>query len=74
MSGALLTNGSTLNFTPDETAPSTISIGVHTVSNAPYDGTIAWAMFYKDAEMTTAQQLSLYNLYKQTLGTGLGLP
>jgi len=75
MSGALLTNDSTLNFTPDETASSNISIGIQTPpSTNPYDGTIAWAFFYKDEEMTTAQQLSLYNLYKTTLGTGLGLP
>jgi hypothetical protein len=75
MSGALLTNSSTLNFTPDETASSTISIGIQTAPTAaPYDGTIAWAFFLKDEEMTTAQQLSLYNLYKQTLGQSLPLP
>jgi hypothetical protein len=75
MSGALFTTGGTLNFTPDETGSSTITIGIQTApSGAPYDGTIAWAFFYKDEEMTTAQQLSLYNLYKSTLGTGLSLP
>ncbi len=62
-------------FLPDETGSQTLSIGIlNPPSTSPYDGTIAWAMFYKDDEMTTAQQLSVYNLYKQTIGTGLGLP
>jgi hypothetical protein len=76
MSGALFTTGGTFNFTPDETASSILTIGIQTAPTnaAPYDGTIAWAFFYKDEEMTTAQQLSLYNLYKSTLGAGLGLP
>ena len=79
-SNTVLTNGgaataTSLALLPDETGSSTITIGIQTAPSAsPYDGTIAWAFFYKDEEMTTAQQLSLYNLYKSTLGTGLGLP
>ena len=62
-------------FLPDETGSQTVNIGIQQPpNNLPYDGTIAWAMLYKDAELTTAQQLSVYNLYKSTLGTGLGLP
>jgi hypothetical protein len=62
-------------FLPDETGSSLLSIGILQPPNgAPYDGTIAWAMFYKDNELTTAQQLSVYTLYRATLGTGLGLP
>jgi len=62
-------------FLPDETGSSLLSIGIQTPPNGlPYDGTIAGVMFTKDNELTTAQQLSVYNLYKATLGTGLGLP
>jgi hypothetical protein len=69
------TAGTNMAFLPDETGSSTVSIGLLSPpSNSPFNGTTAWAMLYKDAEMTTAQQLSVYNLYKQTLGTGLGLP
>lgn len=69
------TAGTSVAFLPDETGSSTVSIGILAPpNNAPFNGKIAWAFFYKDNEMTTAQQLSVYNLYKQTLGTGLGLP
>jgi hypothetical protein len=69
------TAGTNMAFLPDETGSSTVSIGVLAPpSNSPFNGTIAWAFLYKDEEMTTAQQLSLYNLYKQTLGIGLSLP
>jgi hypothetical protein len=62
-------------FLPEETSSQTLNIGIlSTPNNSPYDGTIAWAMFYKDNELTTALQLSVYNLYRNTLGTGLGLP
>jgi hypothetical protein len=62
-------------FLPEETSSQTLNIGIlATPNNSPYDGTIAWAMFYKDNELTTAQQLSVYTLYRNTLGTGLGLP
>ena len=62
-------------FLPDETGSQTINIGILTPpSNAPYNGKIGWVFFIKDAELTTAQQLSVYTLYKTTLGTGLGLP
>ena len=70
------TAGLSIVFLPDETGSVTLSIGILTPStnNSPFNGTIAWAMFYKDNELTTAQQLSVYSLYKTTLGTGLGLP
>jgi hypothetical protein len=62
-------------FVPDQTGSQTLNIGIlATPTNSPYNGVIAWVMFTKDAELTTAQQLSVYTLYKQTLGTGLGLP
>ena len=62
-------------FVPDQTGSQALSIGVLAPpSNSPYNGKIAWAMFFKDDEMTTTQQLSVYTLYKSTLGTGLSLP
>ena len=62
-------------FVPDQTGSQTLNIGILvTPTNSPYNGVIAWVMFTKDAELTTAQQLSVYTLYKSTLGTGLGLP
>jgi hypothetical protein len=77
-SNTVLTTGGTQivsqAFLPDETGSQTLNIGILSKpNNAPYDGKIALAMFYKDSEITTAQQLSVYNLYKQTLGIGLGL-
>jgi hypothetical protein len=69
------TAGTSIAFLPDETGSSTVNIGVLIPpSNASYNGTIASAILFKDAELTTAQQLSVYTLYKTTLGTGLGLP
>jgi hypothetical protein len=69
------TAGTSIAFLPDETGSSTVNIGVLVPpSNSPYNGTIASAILFKDAELTTAQQLSVYTLYKSTLGTGLGLP
>ena len=65
----------TTAFVPDQTGSQTLNIGIlATPTNSPYNGVIAWVMFTKDAELTTAQQLSVYTLYKSTLGTGLGLP
>jgi hypothetical protein len=67
--------GSSVAFTPDETASTNLTIGIlQPPSNSPFNGTIASAMFFKDNELSTAQQLSVYTLYKTTLGTGLGLP
>ena len=69
------TAGASIAFLPEETGSVTLSIGILAPpSNSPYNGTIASAMFFKDAELTTAQQLLVYNLYKETLGTGLTLP
>jgi hypothetical protein len=79
-SNTVLTNGGAATAVsvaslPDETGSSTITIGIQTPpSGSPYDGTIAWVMFTKDAELSTAQQASVYTLFKTTLGTGLGLP
>jgi hypothetical protein len=76
----VLTNGGVatagaIDFVPDESGSKTLDIGIQAAPSInPYDGKIAWVLFTKDAELSTAQQLSLYNLYKQTLGTGLGLP
>ena len=64
----------TLSFLPTATTSESVTIGSLFSTTDPYDGTIAWALFYKDDELTTAQQLSVYTLYKQTLGQGLGLP
>jgi hypothetical protein len=69
------TAGTSIAFLPEETGSVTLSIGVLAPpSNSPYNGTIASAIFFKDAELTTAQQLLVYNLYKETLGSGLTLP
>jgi hypothetical protein len=67
--------GNSVAFVPDETGSTPLTIGIlNPPSNAPYNGIMASAMFFKENELTTAQQLALYNLYKTTLGTGLGLP
>jgi hypothetical protein len=67
--------GNSVAFTPDETGSTNLTIGIlQPPSNAPFNGTIASAMFFKDNELSTAQQLSVYTLYKTTMGTGLGLP
>ena len=69
------TAGASLGFLPDETGSSTVNIGAFGQLLASfYNGTIALALLFKDAELTTAQQLLVYNLYKSTLGQGLGLP
>ena len=62
-------------FLPDETGSQTLNIGILLPpGNSSYNGKIGWVFFIKDAELTTAQQLSVYTLYKSTLGQGLGLP
>jgi hypothetical protein len=62
-------------FVPDETGSQTLNIGILTPpSTFPFNGTIGSMLFFKDAELSNAQQLSVYNLYKATLGVGLGLP
>jgi hypothetical protein len=67
--------GNSVAFTPDETGSTNLIIGIlQPPSNSPFNGTIASAMFFKDNELSTAQQLSVYTLYKTTMGTGLGLP
>ncbi len=69
------TAGTSIAFLPEETGSVTLSIGVLAPpNNSPYNGTIASAIFFKDVELTTAQQLLVYNLYKETLGSGLTLP
>jgi hypothetical protein len=67
--------GGSVAFVPDETGSSTLVFGVlHPPSNEPFNGTMASAIFFKDNELSTAQQLSVYTLYKNTLGKGLNLP
>ena len=67
--------GGSLAFVPDETGSSTLVFGVlHPPSNEPFDGSMASVIFFKDNELSTAQQLSVYTLYKNTLGKGLNLP
>jgi hypothetical protein len=67
--------GSSLAFLPDETGSSTVVLGILVPpSNSPFTGIMASAILFKDNELTTAQQLSVYTLYKTTLGQGLGLP
>jgi hypothetical protein len=67
----------TIASLPDESGTQAVSIGIQTpATNAvPYNGTISFALAYVAGDgLTTAQQLSLHNVYKSTLGTGLGLP
>jgi hypothetical protein len=69
------TAGSSVAFVPDGTASSTVVLGIlHSPSNAPFNGSMASAIFFKDNELSTSQQLSVYTLYKSTLGKGLNLP
>jgi hypothetical protein len=69
------TAGNSVAFVPDETGSSTLVFGVlHPPSNAPFDGSMASVIFFKDNELSTAQQLSVYTLYKTTLGQDLALP
>jgi hypothetical protein len=69
------TAGSSVAFVPDETGSSTVVFGVlHPPSNEPFNGTMSSVIFFKDNELSTAQQLSVYTLYKSTLGKGLNLP
>lgn len=66
--------GNSLAFLPDETGSSTVVLGILVPpSNSPFTGIMASAILFKDNELTTAQQLSVYTLYKNTLGQGLGL-
>jgi hypothetical protein len=39
-----------------------------------FTGTMAFASYFPTADVSQANKLLLYNLYKTTLGTGLGLP
>lgn len=67
----------TIASLPDESGTAAVSIGIQTppTSAVPYNGTISFALAYVAGDgLTTAQQLSLHNVYKSTLGTGLGLP
>ena len=67
--------GNSVAFVPDETGSSTLVFGIlHPPSNAPFNGSMASVIFFKDNELSTAQQLSVYTLYKNTLGKGLNLP
>lgn len=67
--------GNSVAFVPDETGSSTLVFGVlHPPNNEPFDGSMASVIFFKDNELSTAQQLSVYTLYKNTLGKGLNLP
>jgi hypothetical protein len=67
--------GGSVAFVPDETGSSTLVFGVLVPpSNEPFDGSMASVIFFKDNELSTAQQLSVYTLYKTTLGLGLDLP
>ena len=67
----------TIASLPDESGTQDVNIGIQTpATNAvPYNGTISFALAYVAGDgLTTAQQLSLHNVYKDTLGQGLGLP
>ena len=67
--------GGSVAFVPDGTGSSTLVFGVlHPPSNEPFNGSMASVIFFKDNELSTAQQLSVYTLYKNTLGKGLNLP
>jgi hypothetical protein len=69
------TAGGSVAFVPDETGSFTLVFGVlNPPSNEPFNGTMASVIFFKDDELSTAQQLSVYTLYKNTLGKGLNLP
>jgi len=68
-------------YVPNRTGTGPVTIGGQVVTSTngvtlPYTGTIAFAMsFVGSADgLTTSQQLALHNLYRATLGTGLGLP
>ena len=56
----------TLSSTP-------LLIGAYATNMLFWSGTIAFAHLF-DKSITASENLSLYNLYKTTLGTGLGLP
>ena len=58
--------GVTLSSTP-------LLIGAYATNMLFWSGTIAFAHLF-DKSITASENLSLYNLYKTTLGTGLGLP
>jgi hypothetical protein len=51
-----------------------IYIGARNASvNSPFNGTISVAVYF-DSALSDANVLAVHNLYKTTLGTGLGLP
>ena len=56
----------TLSSTP-------LIIGAYATNTLFWSGTIAFAHLF-DKSLTAGENLSLYNLYKTTLGDGLGLP
>jgi hypothetical protein len=66
----------TIASLPDESGTQAVNIGIQTpTTSLPYNGTISFALAYVAGDgLTTAQQLSLHNVYKSTLGQGLGLP
>jgi hypothetical protein len=67
--------GTGIAFVPDQSGAQTVNIGILTPpANSPYNGKIGWVFFIKDAELTTAQQLLVYDLYKTTLGQGITFP
>jgi hypothetical protein len=64
----------TIASLPDESGTQAVNIGIQTpTTSLPYNGTISFALAYVAGDgLTTAQQLSLHNVYKSTLGQGLG--
>ena len=63
-------NGSTTTSVAQTQTPSTVSTA-HTLSNADATASIGWLF---SASLSNAQMVSLYTLYKNTMGTGLSLP
>ena len=63
-------NGSTTTSVAQTQTPSSISTA-HTLSNADATASMSWLF---SAALSNAQMVSIYSLYKTTLGTGLGLP
>ena len=60
---------------PTITAAVQVNIGIRdaVLANSPFAGTIAVATYFNSA-LSDANVLALHNLYKTTLGQGLGLP
>jgi hypothetical protein len=64
----------TASRTSSATGKTAMHIGGGETVSDTFTGTMSFASYFPTTDVSEANKLLLYNLYKNTLGTGLGLP